>query len=182
MKTKKLLTLSAVALTGFAFSNAHSVHAAEENSNATVAEVSPEVKSAQDKAIKDMEIAGITNKYYFDLIKASNSVQGIQNLSTEVIASFKNDNPKKAEAAEKLQAQKEIAIEKMKQAGVTAEFFTDLINEANTIDAVNMLAEEVISTREAQDLKEAKEAAIKKIQEAGVMSEFYTDLINEAKT
>ncbi|MGP6388167.1 albumin-binding GA domain-containing protein, partial [Streptococcus dysgalactiae] len=84
-------------------------------------------------------------------------------------------------AAAALEAEKEMAIARLAEAGVTDSYYTDLVRGAKTKEGVSSVADMIIESHKASVLAAAKADAINAIKKYGV-SDYYVDLINNAKT
>ena len=101
----------------------------------------------------------------------------------------------KEKAEQRLAVAKKEAIEAIKEAGVTSDYYVNLINKGKTVESVNALRDQIIKAHEDSkvsdeprltidewNLKEAKKEAIEELKAAGITSDFYFDRINRAKT
>ncbi|MGJ0021432.1 albumin-binding GA domain-containing protein [Streptococcus dysgalactiae] len=79
------------------------------------------------------------------------------------------------------EAEKEMAIARLAEAGVTDSYYTDLVRGAKTKEGVSSVADMIIESHKASVLAAAKADAINAIKKYGV-SDYYVDLINNAKT
>ena len=97
--------------------------------------------------------------------------------------------------AEELNNAKEEAKQALKDAGITSDFYANLLDKARSVDGVNALRDETIAahkksqvdpgkkvTIDEWNLNNAKEDAIKALKEAGITSDFFLNQIRKAKT
>ena len=102
---------------------------------------------------------------------------------------------KEVKAAKDLKDAKEKAIKELKAAGITSDFYFNLINKAKTIEGVEALKNEILKAHKASQeedgpkvtidewlLNNAKKDAIEELKAAGITGQIYFDQINKAKT
>ena len=90
---------------------------------------------------------------------------------------------------------KKEAIEELKAAGITSDFYFNLINKAKTVEGVEALKAEILKSHEDSkeddgkkvtidewNLNNAKKEAIEELKAAGITGQIYFDQINKAKT
>ncbi|QQN55667.1 DUF5633 domain-containing protein [Anaerococcus obesiensis] len=155
--------------------------------------------NAKKDAIEELKAAGITGQIYFDQINKAKTIEGVESLKNEILkahkASQEEDGPKVTIDEWLLINAKKDAIEELKAAGITSDFYFNLINKAKTIEGVEALKNEILKAHKASQeedgpkvtidewlLINAKKDAIEELKAAGITGQIYFDQINKAKT
>ena len=130
------------------------------------------LKTAKEAAKEELKLAGIGSDFWLGQIDKVNTVEGVNALKDQILASHK----------ESLKEAKEAAIAALKEAGVTNPFAFEQIEGAANVERVNYLRDYFLSEVDLSKAKEDAKNEIYKLQlDQDAVTKFTTE-INEVET
>lgn len=139
---------------------------------------------AKAAAIAELETAGITRDYYFNLIKKANTVEGVETLKVSIIEAKIKSDQEAEQKKDQATAATVNATRTQKQADVdyARTLVNALLGEQELKSHLNTLLDDIQALIDKKVLEIEKELIIKEFKAKNILEEGHITLIQNAKT
>ena len=110
-----------------------------------------ELEYAKENAIKELQEAGVTSDLFLNQIRNAKTIEGVNALKDQLLKSHEDSNPGITIDEWLLKNAKEEAIKELKEAGITSDFYFNMINKAKTVEGVEALKNEILKAHAGKD-------------------------------